>query len=142
MAEGRTSFTADDYLNIADLQGLYTRQTAVAEVFRTALDRRVWLDEPDFSQGVYTTAYPAFFNVLEENLRRLYRGFQPPEIEEARVWQGVELDKPRLSARDANRWFETLAILLKAIEAICERMLVAGTCRAGGDRTWQWIRVV
>ena len=142
MAEQRTSFTAADCLRIEDLQHLYTRQQAAAEVFRARLSRVVLLEAPDFSQGVYTAAYPTLFNVLEDNLRRLYYGYQAEGLEEARFWQGVERDKPRLSAQDANRWFQTLVLLMETVEMICARVPVTNMCKAGGDRTRQWIRAV
>ena len=142
MAEQRTHFTAADYLRLEDLQGLYAKQQAAAEMFRETLTRDIPLEAPDLSQGAYTPAYPALFNVLEGNLRRLYEGFRTAQMQEARVWRGVEQDKPRLSAADANRWFETLELMRQQMETMCVRMPVTGMCNAGMNRELQHVRRV
>jgi len=138
----RTVFTPADTLELADLEALYTRQAALAETFRTRLHRPVWLTPPDLQWGVYTPAYASLLNVLENNLRALYQSRSTGEIEPARTWLGIERDKPRLSCKDVNRWFATLAILTQGIGLTAARIPVTNACTAGGSRTRQWIRTV
>ena len=134
------TYTASSTLGIADLQALTIRQTEIADAFLSHLDRRVHLQFPDLSQGTYTPAYPTLFNTYEENLRRLMRGYQAEDIQPTRVWQGEDIDKPRLSYADANRWFGTLDSLEGIITGVGQRLPRAGACVASCDRTGQAIR--
>jgi len=134
------TYTTDSILSIADLQALTIRQTEIAAAFLTHLDRRVRLQSPDLSRAAYTPAYPALFNTYEENLRQLLRGYQTEEIMPPRVWQGEDMDKPRLSYVDANRWFGTLDALEGIIAGIGQRLPRTGTCHAAANRTRQAFR--
>jgi len=129
------TLTAEDYLQFSDMTALYGRQCSIAQLFREQLDRTVTLSPPDVSRGLDTPAFPAFINVFEENLRRLYTGFRAAEIEPSREWLGEERDRPYLSHNDANRWFDTLSRLAEMIVQIAHKTPVCNRCRAGADCT-------
>ena len=135
-------FTATSKLTISDLTALQADIEAVATAFQAILARRVVLDAPDLSQGAYTPAFPALFNVFEDNLRRLMRGYATPDMEEPRVWLGEDADKPRLSYADANRWFNTCEKLTALIAGMSARMPTANAAVCAGSRERQFLRTI
>ena len=138
----RTHFTPSDCLTPADLAHLHARQAALAGLFRTALHRLTRLETPDLQRGVYTPAFPALLNILEDNFRALAHGYEARDIEPARTWLGAERDKPKLDYTDANRWFASAERLTQGIHMTRARLPMTNACTAGGDRTKQFIRTV
>ena len=133
-----TPVTASDRMSISVMDTLNEHFEHVADVFAAELSHVVPLRTIDTSAGILTMPTAAYINRIEDNIRDLSaNGYHPSEMPAPKNWLGEDLDSPRLSYRDVNRWFESIGELINMAYGIKGRLPITGTFESGDNRTVQ-----
>ena len=137
------TFTRQDYLSIEDIRVLNTEMAALAalgeEIFGAMATPIVNINT---AQGINTMPTPSYINQIERNIDALADAAPPAAIQPTRTWLGENRDVPRLSFRDANRWFESLRLIRASLFGRRHDFKATGSYAAGNCGLRQRIRSV
>ena len=140
--EHRT-FTSQDYLSIQDIRALNTEMAALAALRESIFGAlAVPVVNINTAMGMTTIPTPDFVNQIERNIDALADGAPPVAMQPTRTWLGEGRDAPLLSFRDANRWFESLALIRQSLLGRGHDFKATGSYVAGNCSLRQRIRSV
>lgn len=97
--------TAQDYMRPEHINNLWQEMLQL----RDSMGMSISLNIIPFI-GMGGNAVPILFNMIEDNLR-IFSNASGITIPQTRLWRGGDADRPRLSFRDVNRWYDTLRII-------------------------------
>ena len=134
------TFTRQDYLNIEDIRALNTEMAALAVLREEVFGVPMPVVNISSAMGVLTIAVPDFINQIERNIDALAGTAPPADMQPTRTWLGEGRDVPLLSFRDANRWFESLALIRQSLLGRGHDFKATGSYVAGENGLRQRIR--
>lgn len=139
-----TPITSAAHMKIEYIQKAYENQAYIHDLIVNLLGTISPLNIISTVRGTAQQPFPAYINLLEDNLHQLSTPTSAPswtpQAPASKTWLGELMDQFPLDFQDVNRWFSTLKILKEELESITQRYLISGTFSSSGDGEAQHIR--